>query len=204
MFDMVLLSAAHVQVAISSGIVLVFTTFLFLSGVVIQHRTLTELRIAVKPTPRPSPKTDLPDSYALPWQFKTEEDDKVWFDQWGRRHGGNVNVGGGGKKDVVVEVLPSVPENKVGKGKGKGKGRGKTSKKGIKGHGRGMNEARKEGNRKIGKDEKVAEEEDDRNKGGEGKGEEEETPTERRRRIQRELRELSQGGTPVYYQRRLW
>ncbi|KAK3954374.1 hypothetical protein QBC32DRAFT_336570 [Pseudoneurospora amorphoporcata] len=58
-----LLTSAQVSVAFSSGIVFIFTAALFLSGYAIQQRTVRDLRQAIKPTPRPSPKTYLPDQF---------------------------------------------------------------------------------------------------------------------------------------------
>ncbi|KAL0475232.1 hypothetical protein QR685DRAFT_465870 [Neurospora intermedia] len=58
-----LLTSAQVSIAFSSGIVFIFTAALFLSGYAIQQRTLRDLRAAIKPTPRPSPRTYLPDQF---------------------------------------------------------------------------------------------------------------------------------------------
>lgn len=58
-----LLTSAQVSIAFSSGVVFIFTAALFLSGYAIQQRTLRDLRAAIKPTPRPSPRTYLPDQF---------------------------------------------------------------------------------------------------------------------------------------------
>ncbi|KAK1779984.1 hypothetical protein QBC45DRAFT_120268 [Copromyces sp. CBS 386.78] len=58
-----LLTSAQVSIAFSSGIVFIFTAALFLSGYAIQQRTVRDLRQAIKPTPRPSPRTYLPDQF---------------------------------------------------------------------------------------------------------------------------------------------
>ncbi|KAM0816625.1 hypothetical protein AB5N19_02427 [Seiridium cardinale] len=84
------------------------------------------------------------------------------------------------KGDFVVEIRPSVPEEVVQKPlaaekKEEGKGSKETAAESAK------EDAKQQGN--------------------------EEQPmsrAERRRRIKEEIMELSQGETPVYYQRRLW
>ncbi|CAN8100418.1 unnamed protein product [Discula destructiva] len=58
---MVLLTSSQVSVAISSAIVVSFTTALFLSGYVIQQRTVRNLRAAIRP--ENSPQLILPDRF---------------------------------------------------------------------------------------------------------------------------------------------
>ncbi|KAK5118273.1 hypothetical protein LTR62_002786 [Meristemomyces frigidus] len=60
----ILLSQSQVSIVVSSGVVLVFTFLLFLSGYVIQQRTLTGLQAVIKPRlpkPPPSIRTRDPD-----------------------------------------------------------------------------------------------------------------------------------------------
>ncbi|ORY67634.1 uncharacterized protein BCR38DRAFT_338034 [Pseudomassariella vexata] len=158
-----LLTSSQVSIAISSGIIITFTIALFLSGYVIQQRTLRDLRRAIRPDPRPSPKIYLPDRFR---ETTTELED-------GRVVG--LNEGDGSQKDTVVEIRPSVPD---------------------------------EGGQKVMADERRKDDGTGKNgKGGEEKKEQDEKPesrAERRRRIKKEIQELSQGETPMYYQRRLW
>jgi hypothetical protein len=175
-----------------SMVVVLCTAALFLSGYVIQQRTLRDLRQAIKPTPRPSPKLFLPNRFK---QTTTELEDGtiVILDDGGG--------GSGTKQELVVEVKPSVAEDasneqqsnpddnahldrdgsavteqpaKTAKGKTKGKG----SKKGN------------------GKD-----------SAADPASESPQKPmsrAERRRRIKEEIMRLSQGEERGYYQRRLW
>jgi hypothetical protein len=78
-------------------LVLLFTTALFLSGCVIQQRTLRELRAAIKPTPRPSPKIFLPDRFK---QATTELKD------------GTIIIIDDEQKPIVVEVKTTAFEAK--------------------------------------------------------------------------------------------
>ncbi|KAK3371994.1 hypothetical protein B0H63DRAFT_285572 [Podospora didyma] len=56
-----LLTSSQVSFAISAGIIVIFAFALFLSGYVIQQRTLRDLREAIRP--KPSPKIFLPDRF---------------------------------------------------------------------------------------------------------------------------------------------
>jgi len=58
-----LLNSSQVSIAISGGIILFFTTALFLSGVAIQHRTLRNLQSAIKPMAVSEPLVYLPDRF---------------------------------------------------------------------------------------------------------------------------------------------
>ncbi|KAH7316732.1 hypothetical protein B0I35DRAFT_433854 [Stachybotrys elegans] len=63
----VLLTSSQVSLLLSSGIIFLCTLALFLSGYVIQQRTLRELRVAVRPRQsRPSPNVYLPDHFKRP------------------------------------------------------------------------------------------------------------------------------------------
>ncbi|KAK0703529.1 hypothetical protein B0T26DRAFT_681188 [Lasiosphaeria miniovina] len=67
-----LLTSAQVSFAVSTSVILLCTAALFLSGYVIQQRTLRDLRAAIRPTPRVSPKIFLPDRFK---QSTTELED---------------------------------------------------------------------------------------------------------------------------------
>ncbi|KAL3418887.1 hypothetical protein PVAG01_09108 [Phlyctema vagabunda] len=63
-----LLTSSQVSVAISSTVIFLFTSALFLSGYVVQQKTVQDLRIAIKPAPRPAhePVTYLPERFRDP------------------------------------------------------------------------------------------------------------------------------------------
>ncbi|KAI1873967.1 uncharacterized protein JN550_003236 [Neoarthrinium moseri] len=94
--------------AINVGDVILFTTALFLSGYVIQQRTLRDLRRAIRPDPRPSPKIYLPDRFK---QSTTELEDGSIV-EIGDSDDNLPGVDGRQKQDgFVVEVRPTVPED---------------------------------------------------------------------------------------------
>ncbi|KAF2107143.1 hypothetical protein BDV96DRAFT_305886 [Lophiotrema nucula] len=65
-----LLTSGQVSVVLSSGIVFVFTIVLFLSGYVLQQRTVHSLQAAIKPRlpkPLPAPKPILPPTLDVKW-----------------------------------------------------------------------------------------------------------------------------------------
>ncbi|KAK3363453.1 hypothetical protein B0T25DRAFT_527504 [Lasiosphaeria hispida] len=107
-----LLTSTQVSVAVSSGVVFVCTTALFLSGYAIQQRTLRDLRESIKPGPRPSPKIFLPDRFK---KTTTELEDGTVIvleddnnDNFGRGRGRNR---GGRNRQVVVEIKPTLSED---------------------------------------------------------------------------------------------
>ncbi|RYP44102.1 hypothetical protein DL768_009406 [Monosporascus sp. mg162] len=177
-----LLTPSQVSVVISSCIVVLFTGALFLSGYVVQQKTLNKLRAAVSQqmAPRPSPKINfyLPDRFQ---QSTTElEDgsvvdvapdpdpdlDKIDVD----------DVLKGDKGGVIVEVRPTTMREHAEEEKGEG-GEGDEGQK--PGHAAGYDNAVEEEQKPLSR-------------------------AERRRRIKEEIQRLSQGDEPVYYQRRLW
>ncbi|RYO90104.1 hypothetical protein DL762_002829 [Monosporascus cannonballus] len=185
-----LLTPSQVSVVISSCIVVLSTGALFLSGYVVQQKTLNKLRAAViqQMAPRPSPKINfyLPDRFR---QSTTELEDGSVVDvapdpdlDLDDIDIDDVLSGGNGERDkggIVVEVRATVREGADAK-----------EEKGEDGESDG---ARKPSPAATG--------------GHENSAEEEEKPlsrAERRRRIKEEIQRLSQGGEPVYYQRRLW
>ncbi|KAK0633225.1 hypothetical protein B0T14DRAFT_560834 [Immersiella caudata] len=184
-----LLTSSQVSVAVSSGIVLVFTAALFFSGYAIQQRTLRDLRQAIKPKPRPSPKIFLPDRFK---KSTTELPDGTIIeveDDYDRR-----------KKPgaVVVEVKPTLPgdvqaaisppdEQQQQVLDTANDAPTQTEK---------QDKPKKKKKKKKGK---PAKEEAD--------SEQPQKPisrAERRRRIKEELRKMAQGEEKGYYQRRLW
>ncbi|KAL2128825.1 hypothetical protein VTI74DRAFT_8589 [Chaetomium olivicolor] len=95
-----LLTSAQVSVAVSSGIIILCTAALFLSGYVIQQRTLRDLRAAIKPAQKLEPLIFLPDRFKkqtteLPGGSIIELEDDV----------------GRGKDGPVIEVRPTIPDN---------------------------------------------------------------------------------------------
>lgn len=77
------------------------TAALFFSGYVIQQRTLRDLRQAIKPSPRPSPKIFLPDRFQ---KSTTELEDGtivIVDDEYDRSW----------RKPTVVEIKPTQPDD---------------------------------------------------------------------------------------------
>ncbi|KAK7734745.1 hypothetical protein SLS53_007851 [Cytospora paraplurivora] len=118
---MVLLTSSQVSVALSSLIVISFTTALFLSGYVIQQRTVRNLRAAIKPNT--SPQVYIPD------EFRTDTSELadgtlVVLDEYNRpvrqklgknRQGPPTKQhhGGGDDEHVVIEVKETTPPDGV-------------------------------------------------------------------------------------------
>ncbi|KAK4042170.1 hypothetical protein C8A01DRAFT_44820 [Parachaetomium inaequale] len=180
-----LLTSSQVSVAVSSGIVFLCTAALFLSGYVIQQRTLRDLRAAIKPSPRPSPKIFLPDRFK---QSTTELAD------------GTIIVldggGGGGEEQEekpVVEVKPTLPDGAVAED-----GDDVDSPE---------SPAEDEPTKTAKSDTKTDEKEKGADPAAEDGSDQPQKPmsrAERRRRIKEEIMRLSQGEERGYYQRRLW
>ncbi|KAG7291699.1 hypothetical protein NEMBOFW57_001718 [Staphylotrichum longicolle] len=180
-----LLTSGQVSIAVSSAIIFLCTAALFLSGYVIQQRTLRDLRAAIKPSPRPSPKLFLPDRFK---QSTTElADGSIIILDDGD---GGAGQGGG----AVVEVKPTLEsdekheQNDVDVDAGRSQSALQPTKTGKK-----LSKTSK----KKGKGAPVDDDESD----------EPQKPmsrAERRRRIKEEIMRLSQGEERGYYQRRLW
>ncbi|KAI0172647.1 hypothetical protein GGR52DRAFT_545543 [Hypoxylon sp. FL1284] len=178
-----LLTSSQVSVLISSGIVVLCTAALFLSGYVIQQRTLRDLRAAIisNREPRPSPKIYLPDRFKTP---TTELDDGTVVALDDPRLGSRRTVDRTGEDGAqVVIVRPSFPDEKQ--------------------------EEQEQRKRPV---EPEIEEAADTRSRGEVRGDGDGTAyaqkpmgrAERRRQIKEEIRRLSEGQERVYYQRRLW
>ncbi|KAK3943123.1 hypothetical protein QBC46DRAFT_378251 [Diplogelasinospora grovesii] len=107
-----LLTSSQVSVAVSSVTVFVFTAALFLSGYAIQQRTLRDLRAAIKPSPRPSPKIFLPDRFKKP---TTELEDgtivELEPESAPAEYHGATSGSSSGQDEMVVEVRPTVGDD---------------------------------------------------------------------------------------------
>ncbi|KAL1872292.1 hypothetical protein VTK73DRAFT_1674 [Phialemonium thermophilum] len=202
-----LLTSSQVSLAASSAIVLFFTTALFLSGCVIQQRTLRDLRAAIRDNggvaeTRPSPKIFLPDRFK---QLTTELEDgtvialdpadgplpdltrppQIFLSQDSQ------------SKAFAPDSQPSAPKKSV------------------------VNENQDQSDRIFGAAGKKADDKSPSKSGAATKGEKAASggPTsagsktktekpisraERRRRIREDIQRLAQGSKPVFYQRRLW
>ncbi|GKT42527.1 uncharacterized protein ColSpa_02708 [Colletotrichum spaethianum] len=184
---MVLLTSSQVSVLISSAIAL------FLSGYVIQQRTLNQLREAIKPESRPSPKA----SYYVPDHLKDVTAEK--------------------QEQIIIEVNPTVPERQQQqqqqqqKQKAGQKAAGWTSDMWQK----MMAPSDEEENGGVSKEdlEKMGERErniegwkvkDQKNPDPEASNQKPISRAERRRLIKEELKRLAESEERVYYQRRLW
>ncbi|KAI0803597.1 hypothetical protein GGR55DRAFT_390867 [Xylaria sp. FL0064] len=177
-----LLTYSQVSILLTCGIVLLFTSALFISGCLIQQRTLRDLRYAIKPAHVTRPKP------------------KVWNAEALKRAKTTIRLEDGTLVEIqsrldpeleaeplpeAVEVRPTVPEDEEQKPITPPAG----------------DEA----------EDSAHEEEDDSAAlkvkpawDGVQEGGEPLTRAERRRRIKAEIQRLSRGDTPVYYQRRLW
>ncbi|KAK0655908.1 hypothetical protein B0T16DRAFT_398043 [Cercophora newfieldiana] len=180
-----LLTSGQVSVAVSSGVVFVFTAALFFSGYAIQQRTLRDLRIAIKPSPRPSPKIFLPDRFQ---KSTTELEDgtivAVDDDEYDRK-----------RKPVIVEVRPTLPEDV-------------DDTPPLVQQQQQYEISGDEVPTQTEKEKPEAEEnEQAKSPPDEAKNEKPQKPisrAERRRRIKEEIQKLAQGEERGYYQRRLW
>ncbi|KAI1662411.1 hypothetical protein F4813DRAFT_107742 [Daldinia decipiens] len=172
-----LLTSSQVSVLISSGIVVLFTAALFLSGYAIQQRTLRDLRAAIKPNriPRPSPKVYFPEHRDSPSQLEDMISDSRLRHRR-KKHGAD-------EEDFVV-VRPTVPEE--GLEKSEWEESAASEKDDVAGAFAGTPDAVEEPTPKKKLEEKPV------------------SRAERRQKIKEEIRRLSEGQERVYYQRRLW
>lgn len=185
---------SHSSILTNSFLVVLCTSALFLSGYVIQQRTLHELRVAIKPRPsRPSPKVS-PNFY-LPEQFKTPTT---------KLDDGTILVLGGEleaeakQQQQVIEVELTAPEQVEEK-----------QVKPVKQKAQVVAQKKKKTEKKKGKGEMVKEETVKHSWAVDHpdplvKTEKPISRAERRRLIKEEIRRLSQLDKPLYYQRRLW
>ena len=183
--------------------VVVFTSALFFSCYAIQQRTLRELRAAIRPEPRPSPKIFLPDRFRkttteLPDGTIVVVDDGGGGDadeqmpRWMREKLAKEARAKAAAREMVVEVRKTVPgeggQQKVVK-QDKPASSKKKKQKGAK--------AAKDGQGKEQWDKNLVPNPDDASKKPVSRA-------ERRRLIKEEIKRLSQNDRPTYYQRRLW
>ncbi|KAJ0161797.1 hypothetical protein CTA2_5587 [Colletotrichum tanaceti] len=200
---MVLLTSSQVSVLLSSAIVVSCTAALFLSGYVIQQRTLNQLREAIKPDSRPSTKA----SYYVPEHLQDVA--------------GGADRPAGEKQQIIIEVNPTMPKQQQHQQKQKQPQQHK-KKAGQKLAGWTSDIWQKmvappEGDDKGGVTradlEDMGERErniegwnvkDQKNPDPEASNQKPVSRAERRKLIKDELRRLAEGEEKVYYQRRLW
>ncbi|XXH02767.1 hypothetical protein Hte_009152 [Hypoxylon texense] len=166
--------------------VVLCTAALFLSGYVIQQRTLRDLRAAIisNREPRPSPKIYLPDRFKT---STTELEDGTVVTLDDPRLGSRRRVDANKEDDIII-VRPTFPDEKQ--------------------------QPAQQQQQKMGMLEKaaaaaaaaVAGSRGDMQEDGDGAASTQKpmSRAERRRQIKEEIRKLSEGQEPVYYQRRLW
>jgi hypothetical protein len=178
---------------LTTTLVFLCTAALFLSGYVLQQRTLRDLRAAIKPSPRPSPKLFLPDRFK---QSTTELADGtiIVLDD------GDGGTGEGG--EAVVEVKPTLADETPGSGHSTEKQQQtdiEADADGPPSTQQPTKTAKKQSktSKKKAKGSPVEEDES-------GQPQKPMSRAERRRRIKEEIMRLSQGEERGYYQRRLW
>lgn len=182
-----LLTSGQVSVAVSSGVVILFTALLFFSGYVIQQRTLRDLRIAIKPSPRPSPKIFLPDRFQ---RSTTELEDGTIVaveDDYDRRTRN--------RRPAVVEVRPTVSEEGDDNASADEEDEGRRQQQ------QDVLDAKDEAPTRT---EAQRQPETPQDGGVAQKPQKPMSRAERRRRIKEEIQKLAQGEERGYYQRRLW
>ncbi|KAL8338566.1 hypothetical protein RB601_006316 [Gaeumannomyces tritici] len=171
---MVMITSSQASVAISSIIVVACTTALFLSGYAIQQRTLRDLRAAIKPAPRPSPHIFYQESSDWRAALAGGEDPE------------KAVAAAADEQPVVIQIEQTQQQQQQ------------------------QQEEEEEGGDGT-DEEKTADTADGQEEAdaamlleADGKAQKPLSRVERRRRIKEEIRKLSQGESPVYYQRRLW
>lgn len=152
------------------------TAALFFSGYVIQQRTLRDLRTAIisNRQPRPSPKIYLPDRFK---KSTTELEDGTVVSLDDPRLGGRRRKGVSNEEDIII-VRPSFPDEKP------------------------------EPRRPVApvRDDDITESRGraQQDEDGAANAQKPMSRAERRQQIKEEIRRLSEGNQPIYYQRRLW
>ncbi|KAI0428036.1 hypothetical protein F5Y09DRAFT_13293 [Xylaria sp. FL1042] len=183
-----LLTSSQVSVLLTSGIVLLFTSALFISGCLIQQRTLRDLRSAIKPAVVTRPKPKAWNSEALRRAKTTIRLEDGTLVEIQSRLDPELEADPSSSGPETIEVRPTIPESEEPE----------QEQKPI------TPPSRDDAGDGVHEDDdsevlKVKPAWDGVQEGGEPL-----TRAERRRRIKAEIQRLSQGDTPVYYQRRLW
>jgi hypothetical protein len=164
--------------------VFIFTAALFFSGYAIQQRTLRDLRLAIKPSPRPSPKIFLPDRFQKSTTeledgtvVAVDDDDDTDYNSLRTK-----------KQGVVVEVRPTLPDD-VADGSGS-EGQQQQQQQRIVDTDDGAGPTKTNAVSEAKTEPEILEKPISR--------------AERRRRIKEEIQKLAQGQERGYYQRRLY
>ncbi|KXJ93897.1 hypothetical protein Micbo1qcDRAFT_158802 [Microdochium bolleyi] len=178
-----MLTHSQVSVVLSSGVVIMFTGALFMSGYVLQQRTLNKLRTAViqQMQPRPSPKIYLPDKFKK--QNALQFDDNGFLADNIEGGAGDHDASGSSSSSssddadaIYVEIRPTEPD--------------------AKDQPPPQQQQDQQASSPV-EDGPVKEIDPD-------VVEKPMSSAERRKKIKDEIRRLAQSGEPVYYQRRLW
>ncbi|KAI0967752.1 hypothetical protein F4678DRAFT_444518 [Xylaria arbuscula] len=191
-----LLTSSQVSVLLTTGIVLLCTSALFISGCLIQQRTLRDLRTAIRPAHVTRPKPKSWDTEALKRTKTTIRLEDGTLVEIQSRPDSDPNPESPPpdlpSAPETIEVRPTIPEVVE-----------VLEQKPL--IARSQDDGVADG----------SEDEDDESAwkvnpspnpswDGVQEGGKPLTPVERRRRIKAEIQRLSRGDTPVYYQRRLW
>ncbi|KAI0101325.1 hypothetical protein GGR51DRAFT_530230 [Nemania sp. FL0031] len=198
-----LLTSSQVSVLITTGMVLLCTSALFISGCLIQQRTLRDLRSAIRPAVVTRPKPRYWDVEAMQRQRREGVKTRIKLED-----GTLVEIQGPSADVEPVEPVALELGTEMTDGEQEGEivevqltprdaeelELGQKQAEPSPGSG-GENESRE--NEAV--DTAAAPAWDGVQEGGEPL-----SRAERRRRIKAEIQRLSHGDTPVYYQRRLW
>ncbi|KAI1154061.1 hypothetical protein F4825DRAFT_448852 [Nemania diffusa] len=198
-----LLTSSQVSVLITSGIVLLCTSALFISGCLIQQRTLRDLRSAIRPAVVTRPKPKVWDTQGR--QLRRGKTTTIRLEDGTRVEiqGSDVELAVDEPSPPESEVLPPLEEEgevvevRLTPEDAEELGQEREALSPPLDDERGDDEERGEG--AEGNVEQAAAPWDGVQEGGKPL-----SRAERRRRIKAEIQRLSQGDTPVYYQRRLW
>ncbi|KAI3335424.1 hypothetical protein F4824DRAFT_464749 [Ustulina deusta] len=182
---MMLLTSSQVSILLTSGIVLLCTSALFISGCLIQQRTLRDLRSAIRPTVVTRPKPKVWDVEALRRTKTTIRLDDGTLVEIQSRPDAELAVDPSSSGPETIEVRPTIPEVEE-----------EPEQKSI--------PPLSQDDAGDGEDDSALKVKVKPSWDGVQEGGEPLSRVERRRRIKAEIRRLSQGDTPVYYQRRLW
>jgi hypothetical protein len=189
--------------------VLLFTTALFLSGYVIQQRTVRQLRMSIRQPPRPSPKIYLPDRF----QTSTTEledgtvivlDSEAERESREQREAMALKVTPTVREEAspVEHVIAEAPEQEADKTQ-------VPADKGsleVESHELESTESTSD-DEELDERERNLQQQKERNQKHPDPDADDQRPitrAERRRLIKEELFKLSHDDQPVYYQRRLW